>query len=92
MIILIVWYPYGFQKVVEFKEILGNVKNVWFKSNQMLDELMNHMNLSQSWSSVFTVKGCILQGWVITFIVPNVIEYSTHNSDSEMHVFFSWIV
>ena len=46
MIILIVWYPYGFQMVVEFKEILGNVKNVWFKSNQMLDEQMNRMNLS----------------------------------------------
>ena len=50
MIILIVWYPYGFHMVVEFKEIeieiLGNVKNVWFKSNQILDELMNHMNHS----------------------------------------------
>ena len=46
MIILIVWYPYGFQMVVEFEEILGNVKNVWFKSNQMLDEQMNRMNLS----------------------------------------------
>ena len=46
MIILIMWYPYGFQKMVEFKEILGRVKNVWYKSNKMLDELMNHMNFS----------------------------------------------